>query len=73
MAALASAGRTIQDAIVQELASGGPDLVPAAAQARLKSDAYALFTNAGGNPANFDRMWPAIYAEALIYFKRGES
>jgi CheY-like chemotaxis protein len=71
MDALSSATPAIREALVNRLARArpasveGPAAVRASALNQLKEEARRLFAEAGGSRANFERLWPAIYDEAL--------
>lgn len=43
------------------------------AQDRLKNETRRIFASAGGSPAHFERIWPAIYRSALEGLSRTES
>ena len=69
--AMNSRSETMQDRITGRLAklessAGAAALaVPKRLLARLKIEACRIFADAGGTPANFERLWPSIYERAL--------
>lgn len=71
MDAMTEKSGAMQDHLAGRLAritrrtQSGHGAVPREVQARLKSQAARLFTQAGGTPANFERMWPSIYERAV--------
>jgi CheY-like chemotaxis protein len=71
MEAFSSAAPVIRKALVNRLARVRPALIErgatmsASAVSQLKEEARRLFADAGGSRANFERLWPGMYAEAM--------
>lgn len=78
MEAMRVGEKTMREGILRRLsaitrhANGQTESVIAEAQRTLKRDASRVFTSAGGTPAHFERLWPAIYESALGDFSRDQ-
>ena len=71
MEAFSAAAAAIREALVSSLARMRPAAAEPGAPVRksamnqLKEEARRLFAQAGGSRANFERLWPGMYDEAL--------
>jgi CheY-like chemotaxis protein len=68
--ALSAAGGAMRQKLVARLAkacegANGERAINVRWQLRLKRDAGRVFAEAGGTRANFERLWPTLYANAL--------
>ena len=79
MEAMTAGARAMQENIVRRLAKlrearlGEPIALPMRAHERLKLHARRMFALAGGSRANFERMWPSIYEDAVRRLGQSES
>jgi hypothetical protein len=66
MEALAARSRALEDDLVRRLGKWDDNAAALPGRnRRLKEHARRLFSRAGGNRANFERVWPALYEAAL--------
>jgi CheY-like chemotaxis protein len=73
MEALATGAKGMRESIVSVRGNVSDEPSGAAAEERLKLEARRIFTEAGGSPANFERMWPAIYDGAIRSEPQGKT
>lgn len=79
MEAMTAGARAMQENIVRCLAklreerSGKAIALPTRAHEQLKLHIRGMFALAGGSRANFERMWPSIYEDALKRLAQPES
>ena len=74
MEAFSSVAGTLREALIDSLARMRPSTAGAGARdgglGPLKAEARRLFAQAGGSRANFERLWPGIYRDALSQLER---
>ncbi|MGZ5092894.1 MAG: hypothetical protein ACXWIP_17055, partial [Burkholderiales bacterium] len=51
----------------------GTPLINSKSEERLKLEARRLFADAGGTRANFERLWPSMYDNALRQLERPQA